>query len=175
MPASPRSNTASRSVAPGCGTLNTAPPLTRESNRLLGIDRVINPDHLTALDIVRLLKMPAATYVESFAKGKVTLVRAKVDPASSVVGLPLSEADFGGCLVAAIERDESLSIPNGDSVIQPGDKVFLVGHPHNFSSIGYITGREVTPAKNVVIVGGGKLGLRVAHMLTEKGHEVSIR
>lgn len=144
---------------------------SRQSNRLLGIDRVINPDHLAAVDIVRLLKMPTATYIESFAEGKVTLVRAKVEETSRVAGLTLREADLGGRLVAAIERDEVLSIPNGDTVIEPGDKLFLVGHTDNFASIGYITGREVTPCKNVVIVGGGKLGLRLAQLLTEKGHK----
>lgn len=144
---------------------------TRDSNPLLGIDRVINPDHLAATDIVRLLKMPAATYVESFAEGKITLVRAKVEPCSRVVGLPLREADLGGSLVAAIERDERLSIPNGDTVIEAEDRLFLVGHTHNFSSIGHITGREVAPAKNVVIVGGGKLGLRLAQLLTDKRHK----
>jgi len=142
---------------------------TRVSSRLLGIDRVINPDHLTALEIMRLLQMPAATYVESFAEGRVTLVRVRVGEASPVAGVPLREAEFGGFLVAAIEHEERLSIPYGDSVISPGDNVYLLGHTDNLESIGRIAGSERLPAKNVVVVGGGKLGLRLAQMLTARG------
>lgn len=141
---------------------------TRISNRQLGIDRVINPDHLTALEITRLLRMPSATYVESFADGRVTMVGLRVGEDSQVAGLPLRKAPIGDCLVTLIEHDENPSIPNGESVLHPGDNVYLVGHTDNFTLIGPMVGSERPPAKNVVIVGGGKLGLRLAQMLTSK-------
>lgn len=142
---------------------------TRHSNRILGIDRVINPDHLTALEIARLLEMPAATYIESFADGRVTLARVRAGEESPVVGIPLRQAEFGGNLVAAIEHEERLFIPYGESVIHKGDHVYLLGHTHNLSSISRVTGCQRPRAKNVVMVGGGNLGLRLAQMLTAKG------
>ncbi len=141
----------------------------QESNRRLGIDRVINPDQLSALEIARLLKMPSATSIETFAEGNVTMVRVRVADDSSLVDQPLREIDLKGCLVAAIVRDGNLSIPNGDSVLKPSDRIYLLGHTHNFASLGQIVGYDSPPAKNVVIAGGGKLGVRLAQMLAPKG------
>lgn len=141
---------------------------TRDAHPGLGIDRVINPDQLAAAEIVRLLQTPAATYVESFADGKITLVQARVGPESRLAGLPLKEAELKNCLVVAIEREEDLFIPDGESVIQPGDKVFLVSHTHDLAAVDQVVGKGSPPAKNVVIVGGGSLGLRLAQILSAK-------
>src|SRR5690606_1298634 len=141
---------------------------TRDAHPGLGIDRVISPDQLAAAEIVRLLQTPAATYVESFADGKITLVQARVGPESRLAGLPLKEAELKNCLVVAIEREEDLFMPDGESVIQPGDKVFLVSHTHDLAAVDQVVGKGSPPAKNVVIVGGGSLGLRLAQILSAK-------
>src|SRR5690606_507756 len=52
------------------------------------IDMVINPDHMAALEIVRLLKTPAATYVDEFGDGRITLVKLKVDRGAAITAGP---------------------------------------------------------------------------------------
>ncbi|MBO2521373.1 MAG: Trk system potassium transporter TrkA [Firmicutes bacterium] len=150
----------------------------RRSHRRLGIDRVINPDHLTAQEIVRLLEMPEATYVETFAEGRVTLARVRVGEKSPAAGRSLREADFSGTLVAAVESGERLYIPYGESVLHAGDYVYLLGQSGGMAAVGMVASRQRPPAKNVVIVGGGNLGLRLAKMLSAKarqgGHKVKL-
>ena len=73
---------------------------TRRSNRLLGIDRVINPDHLAAVEIVRLLKMPDGDLRRSPSpRARSPWSGLKVGRnLATWLGGPLRDADLGGTL-----------------------------------------------------------------------------
>lgn len=95
----------------------------------LGLSLSINPERTSAKEISRTLRFPAATKVEPFANGLVELVEFKLREGSKLDGLRLN--DFrgrysDGILICAVEREGSVTIPNGDFVLAAGDYVTVV-------------------------------------------------
>lgn len=52
----------------------------------IGVDMLINPDALSAADIVRGFDYPAASMIEPFAEGRVTLVKIRVNRGAPIIG-----------------------------------------------------------------------------------------
>ena len=104
----------------------------------LGLSLSINPERTSAKEISRTLRFPAATKVEPFANGLVELVEFKLREGSKLDGLRLN--DFrgrysDGILICAVEREGSVTIPNGDFVLAAGDYVTVVGAPHELHEL----------------------------------------
>ena len=67
--------------------------------------------------------------------GRGEILQVRVMPGSLVVGRPLSEVATREYLVGAIYRDGELIVPHGDTTVQPGDQVLLVGAPDTLRAI----------------------------------------
>ena len=131
----------------------------------LGLSLSINPERTSAKEISRTLRFPAATKVEPFANGLVELVEFKLREGSKLDGLRLN--DFRsryseGILICAVEREGSVTIPNGDFVLAAGDYVTVVGAPHELHELFRKIGEFRHEAESVIIVGGGYIGLELA-------------
>lgn len=138
-------------------------PYTR-SLRQLGVDVVINPDRLAALEIARLIRVPLASHIDFFADGRVSLVGLKVSEDAPLARGTLQEVN-PPCLVAAIVREGHVFIPDGSSRVQPGDRVYLVGKAGSLPELRTLVGLPGRPVKEVTIIGGGKVGLPLAQLL----------
>ena len=108
--------------------LSSLPFLQKE----LDIDYVINPERSTAREISRMLRFPFAGNIETFARGRVEMVDFRAAEGDLVVGVPLAELykknhALPHVLFGVVERGSEAVIPRGDFVIQPGDRVHVVG------------------------------------------------
>ncbi|HHY36174.1 MAG TPA: Trk system potassium transporter TrkA [Firmicutes bacterium] len=134
------------------------------SNEDLGIDLVIQPERVAAMEIVRLLKNPAATDVDFFAQRKVQMLGFRVDAEAPIVGKKLSQLSLN-VLIGAIARNGDVIIPGGDDIILANDTVFVIGKTGSMSEMGFLTGKSSERIRRVMIVGGGNIGYHVADML----------
>jgi len=57
------------------------------------------------------------------------VVEVKVGPNSKAVGKKLSELRPKDVVIAAITREEKLIVPKGETEIQVGDYIVMVGYP----------------------------------------------
>lgn len=148
------------------------------SYRRLGIDVLINTEQTAAIEIARILKTPNATQVDYFANGRVSVIRVKVEEGAPVTRGPLRVIQPERCVIAAVVRGDDLFIPDGDTVVRPDDRIYIVSHTGNFSGIRELTGvYERRPLREVTIVGGGRVGLALAQMLSRSrrwGPEIKI-
>lgn len=147
------------------------------TQRQLGIDVVVNPERTAALEIARLLKTPTATQIDYFAGGRVSLVRLKVEPDAPITRGALREVRPQRCVVAAVVRDEEILIPDGDTVIRPGDKIYIAGRTGSFPEIRSLVGSPARPLREITIVGGGRVGFPLAQILTRgqrRGVEIKL-
>lgn len=142
---------------------------------LLGIDMVLSPERLTALEIIKHIHQPAAIAIESFANGRVQLRQFQMTAGHPYQGRPLIELREElppDLLIAMIAHHDELIIPNrGDNVILPGDRVTVLGKPDSldqFSATFEATEAE-EPINKIFIAGGGNKGFLLAQML-ERGH-----
>ncbi len=143
----------------------------------LGLAMTINPELTAASEIARVLVFPAAAKVEVFGKGKVEVVENRLPEDSPLVGLSLAEIykklklQF---LICAVQRDQDIFIPSGDFVMQAGDKFNVAASHSDLERFFKQNGALKIKIKNVMIVGGGKIGFYLARQLCELGMRVKV-
>lgn len=156
------------------------PEYTKQINFMrseLGISMMINPDLTAALEISRIVQIPSAMNVESFAGGLVDIAEVKVSSSSSLVNLKLENISYkykNKVLICAVARGEDVFIPNGDFVINAGDKVYITSSHKNLGNIA----RDLAPTstsksiRDVMIVGGSRIAFYLANLLESQGKNV---
>ncbi len=141
------------------------------------IDMLISPEEIVTEYIQRLVEHPNALQVLNFADGKVQLVAVRAFHGGPLVGHPLKELRHHipktDTRVAAIFRDGSPIIPQGDTVIQPDDEVFFIAAKEDTFSVMAELRRLDKPYKRILLAGGGNIGARLAKAL-EKQYQVKI-
>ena len=143
----------------------------------LGLSMIINPELAAAREAARLLRFPSAIEIDTFAKGRIELLRFKVPEDSILVNHSLRESAQSlhqGLLVCVAERNGEVTIPDGNFVVQAGDTLSVVtslGHAGKlFSKIGL----RINRVKNTMIVGGGDMSYYLAQLLLASGVKVKL-
>ncbi len=143
----------------------------------LGLAMVINPEQAAAAEIARVLQFPSAMKIDTFAKGKVELLKFRLPENSPLVGCSVKEITTKlhcDVLVCTIERDDDAYIANGDFMFMEKDVISIIAAPKNayafFKKINY----KATPVKDVMIVGGGDIAHYLCDMLDRAGIPVKI-
>ncbi len=135
------------------------------------IDTVINPEIEVVRTIERFMGVPGAVDVGEFADGRLKFVGIYLDKGARLAGLKLSDLPLkvgGTVLVAAVVRNEDLIIPGGEDRIYPGDLIYFISEESGLAGILKAFDKESKPLKRAFIVGGGRLGLRLAKSLEAK-------
>lgn len=143
----------------------------------LGLAMIINPEFEVAKEISRILYLPSALEVSSFAHGQAELIKFKIYDESKLNGIRISELSKiikTKILVCAIEREDKVFIPSGNDHIMSGDIISFVTSRKQvkdfFTQIGVKSGK----IKEVMIIGGGKAAYYLSHMLLNMGMSVKI-
>ena len=136
------------------------------------IDTLINPEIEVVKTIDRLMNMPGAVDVGTFVNGRIKFIGINLDKKARLAGSRLDEipALLGKqCpLIAAIIRDEKLIIPRGDDRLLPGDLVYFISEEDKLLDTLAIFDKHAEPVNRVLIVGGGRIGTRLATLLDDK-------
>lgn len=136
----------------------------------LGISMIINPELAAATEIARILRFPTANRIDTFAKGRVELVKFRLKPEYKLNGYSIAELTShikSDILVCAVERGVKVTIPNGDFILKDNDRLTIIATPKNTSSFFRKVGVITNQARNAIIVGGGKIGFYLAKLLSE--------
>ena len=143
----------------------------------MGLSMVINPELETATDMARLVRLPSAIKIDVFAKGKVELLQVQIPNGSAIHNMQIKNIPgqlHCNVLVCAIEREEQVHIPTGNSTLQSGDKISIVATPRNGLDFFHKIGITAPPIRNVMIVGGGNIAIYLTEKFTEMGIKVKI-
>ena len=150
-----------------------APILRRE----IGLDMIINPENAAAQEISRILRVPSAFSVETFARGLVELIGFQTEEGDSLVGKSLidyNRENPNSILMCAAKRGEEVIVPNGSFVPQTGDRVYVIGTPAETTRVLRSMGRAMAPIRRVSILGGSRIAQYLAWVLTDIGTHVTI-
>ncbi len=143
----------------------------------LGLSLAINPEQTAANEISRILRFPAAIKVEPFANGRVELVEFRLrddSPLNGVALRDLSKHLQSRVLICAVERGDDVTIPTGDFVLCSGDRLHMVASPKEAETCFKNIGAFKRVAKDVIIVGGGRIAYYLAQRLLDSGIHVKI-
>lgn len=143
----------------------------------LGLAMIINPEQTAANEMARLLRFPSAIQIDTFAKGRVEILKFKIPQNSNLDGLKIADVmQKLNCdiLVCGVERGEKAFIPGGDFVLKSGDFVSFVATIKNATYFFKKIGIKTNSVKDAIIVGGGDTALYLAKQLLQTGISVKI-
>lgn len=143
----------------------------------LGLAMTINPEFAAAQEIARVLRFPSAIKIDTFAKGRVEMLKFRVPAQSRLDGmLVMSIAPKLGAdvLVCAVERGGEIFIPKGDFRLQEKDVLSIIADPKKASDFFKKIGIETHQVKDTMIVGGGDTAYYLAKLLLPTGIDVKL-
>ena len=143
----------------------------------LHLSMVINPEFAVANEIARNLIFPDASKVETFVKGRLELVEFPVREGNPVIGYKLADiySKFQiKILICAVQRGSEVFIPDGEFVIEEGDKLHIAAAHREIEQFFSRLGNRKRRVRNVLICGGGRVGFYLAKKLCSMGMEVKI-
>lgn len=148
-------------------------PLIRDD---LGLSMSVNPERAAAMEIARILELPLAKKVETFAQGKVEMIDYDVDADSPMCGKLVRDvfARMRSALVCAVERGNNVFIPLGDFRFEQGDMMTVVAPSGKLVEFFRESGIRKQSIRRVIISGGGRIGYYLAEQLQQLHIHVTI-
>src|SRR5690606_35283656 len=146
----------------------------------LGIDELISPERLAALEIQLMLNQSAFNDTYEFEDGLLTMFGVVLPKTAPFVGNSVQQAarifpelHF---MPIALQRmgTQFTLIPRGATVLKEGDQVYFITSDEGVEELYKLTGMRRQEIKNVMILGGSKVGIKTAKDLCEKKFNVKL-
>ena len=147
--------------------------------RQMGLSVVINPELAAAQEISKLLRLPYAKKVDTFARGRVEMVKFRMHPELHMDGLKVADIlSKMKCdvMICGVERlkERKVVIPNGDFILRDGDLVSMMAVPRETAKFFKKMGIPTHQVKSTLIVGGGMIAFYLAKQLLEMRVDATI-
>lgn len=146
----------------------------------LGIDELISPEELAATEIQLLLNQSAFNDTYEFEDGLLTMIGVFLPKSAPFVGKMVKEAakifpelHFMPIALQRMGTQYTL-IPRGDTVFKEGDQVYFITTNEGVEELYKLTGMQKKEIKNVMILGGSKVGYKTARDLCNKKFNVKL-
>lgn len=145
-----------------------------------GIDELISPESLAASEIELLLNQSAFKDSYQFEDGALTMVSLNLSRTASFVGKSVKEAAqlFSEIhfVPIAIQRfgTQYTIIPRGDTQFKEGDTVVFITSEGGGEELCKMTGKTNEPIKDVMILGGSKIGYKTSRDLSSRNFNVKL-
>lgn len=143
----------------------------------LGIEMLINPEQAAATEIARVLRFPSAIKIDTFARGRVELLKFRLPEDSLMTGMSVKDVAVKlkcDILFCTVERGDEVFIPKGDFVFGGNDIISLIASPKNASEFFKRIGYKMRSVKDVMIAGGGSMTHYLCGLLRKDGVSVTI-
>jgi trk system potassium uptake protein TrkA len=146
----------------------------------LGIDELISPEELAAAEIQQLLNKSAFNDTFEFEDGELIMVGVSLPKSAPFVGKMVKEAatifpelHF---MPIALKRagTQYTVVPRGDTIFKESDQVYFITVKEGVDELYKLTGKKKEEIKNVMILGGSKVGFKAARDLCAKKFNVKL-
>jgi trk/ktr system potassium uptake protein len=133
------------------------------------------PERLVAEEILGLTRISGASKAHFFEGGKLLLLRTRPSRKADIYDRPIRDLKGPeGWILVGVEKGMKLSVPRGDTVLRPGQRVYAVGRTESSGEFLKALGVESPPVKRVVIAGAGHVGSWLAKKLVEDHVQVTV-
>ncbi|MBQ0083667.1 MAG: Trk system potassium transporter TrkA [Clostridiales bacterium] len=143
----------------------------------LNISLIVNPELLVAKELANVLKLPTAAGVETFSRGKFEMAEIVIKEDSPLNGMSLMELKKkypDNFLISAVSRGEEVFIPDGNFVLQSGDKIGITANSSDIVKIFRTLKFETKKARNIMIIGATTTSYYLSKLLMSSGNTVKI-
>lgn len=146
----------------------------------LGIDVMSSPERSVARQIEELLQVHSAINTAELFGGQAGIYTFRVAPGSPLAGIPLFQLrekypDLKSIMVY-VEQNGQGFVPSGKTILQENDMVYNVCFREDIWYLEELFQiSKSRPLKRVIIVGGGKIGSRLAMLLESRFKNLQIK
>ncbi|MCU0462185.1 MAG: Trk system potassium transporter TrkA [Bacteroidales bacterium] len=134
--------------------------------KALGIDSLIYPELIAAREVLGLLQETGTTEYMEFSGGMLSMFVQRLDENAPILNKSLEEVSITNKTdkyrAVAIKRNDKTIIPRGKEQFQEGDLVFVISTREGIDEMMKTSGKESFEAKNIMILGGSRIGKHVA-------------
>ena len=143
------------------------------------IDVIISPELEVAKSLYRRIEAPGALDNVPFGGGKVKMLEISIEKNCPIKNIPLKKLtekfpDFKANIVGALRKEKFIYLKKNDQLLED-DNVYLVVSNDQLNAILKTFGHDEKVSKNILIIGGGNIGLNLAKMLEENFTELRIK
>ena len=143
--------------------------------RHFGVDELVSPEMLAALELASRVRNPGSLAVEHFAQGRLEMQQLVADRGAKAVGKPLHTLTLPkGVRVASIHRDEQVIIPGAQDTVEHGDLITIVGQTEAVAKARPHFEATSPGSRKVVIMGGGHTTMSLARRLRSQTVRLTI-
>ena len=147
----------------------------------LGLAMIFNPELESAREAARMLSLPTALEVASFAHGQAELVTFKIPKDNKLAGMKLWDMSKSipaeietNVVICAVERGNQVHIPSGNFQMLQGDTVSFVSTAKIARKFLRSIGFKPRQIRSTMIIGGGRSSYYLAQELLSMGIGVQI-
>jgi len=146
-----------------------------------GIDELISPEQLAATEIQLLLNQSVFNDTYEFENGALTMLGLNLTETAKIIGKSVKEAaqiiPNVHFVPIAIQRlgSHSTIIPRGDTMLYQGDHVVFITSKGGDEELCKLAGLYKTQIKDVMILGGGRIGRKTAKSLTKEQGKFNVK
>lgn len=141
-----------------------------------GIDILINPEMLSAVELAKSIRNPARVAVENFARGQIEAQRFEVNAKSKYVGRSLRDIQLPPQVkIGYIARGDDQEVPTAETILEAHDLLTVFGLSNDL----YALRSKIDPAstgemRNIAILGGGEVALALLRLLNHTRFKIRI-
>ncbi|MDF2537364.1 MAG: hypothetical protein K0S76_385 [Herbinix sp.] len=143
----------------------------------MGLSMIINPEHEVAMEMARLIRIPSAIKIDTFAKGKIELLKFQI-PTNSILDnmkiLNLNSQLRCKVLVCSVERGNQVFIPSGNFELHTNDKISFIAAPREAAEFFHKIGLISNQIRTSMLIGGGTIAVYLANKLIASDVKVTI-
>ena len=143
----------------------------------LGISMIVNPERDTATEIFNMINLPSIGQVDHFGNGRALLFEIVAERGCSLIGqtlISIGRSLSTRVLICAVQRGQEVIIPTGNFLIQEGDRIHLTSDAKSLRDFIAEINLVRSPLKNIMIVGGGKIGYYLSDELSKKKYKIKL-
>ncbi|MBQ2034164.1 MAG: Trk system potassium transporter TrkA, partial [Alistipes sp.] len=147
-------------------------PNNKEMFINMGIDYLFYPEKVAAQEVANLLGHTSTTDYVDFSGGLLALIVFKLEPTSPLLGHKLADLAADGSIsdfrAVAITRGSQTIIPRGQDMFFEGDVVYIIARKDVAKRVTELSGQKSVEVKSLMILGGSRIGVRVALELQDE-------
>jgi trk system potassium uptake protein len=147
-------------------------PNNKELFLNMGVDSLIYPEKLAAKEVISLLGHTSSTEFVDFSGGKLSLAVMRLDEDAPVIDQTLlqtikdnKDLEFRA---VAIAREGETIIPRGSDQFKVNDLVYVITNQSGVTGMLEYSGKKNIEVHNLMILGGGRIGVRIAYELEKE-------
>ena len=141
-----------------------------------GIDILINPEALTAVELAKHVRNPERMAIEEFARGQIELQEIEITEGARYAGIPLRDINLDSSIrIGYVQRNDVMYVPTADTVLKPNDKITVIGAPELLLKYrGYFSTNKSAESVRVVLNGATETAIAVIRRLSNYRFKIRV-